>query len=1053
MDLIAESEALFQDESVVLAALEVEKVGHGADATGAQLLKSLGAESYRAGPKPRVLCFSVKRSLSDREFAAAISLCRRDPRQPGAPLELRKTYPLKCLHDLRLHCAAAPGSGSFSEQQAPGAVAQLLRSGSGHDVDGGGGGGGARPLPSVEVWLAHHHSAPDHRGAYFFPGQRQAMLFMSLAVQLLRRQDELLPTLSGVSLERLDAWWVANKEAAAAALAPFAARVITPGTLQACGRRGELGVLVSAKEEADLEELLGLYALGLGEPEEFAARLQDEHAALEAANVYGLLESGPLVEGVLTQLRRTQGVLDDLHESLKVFDLKLRHMRDDIAAIEASNNSLERQSRNNAALLAALDRLLADIDIDAATARRLESGPLDAQHLPAAAAAAWALHDKRRRLAAGGGPGAVSPLVAGMRAVKDARARLDGLAQRFVSRAAQHVATAIGNAAGEAMTEGAAAGDRGARLSPPDRGRLREAVARCQPLVAALAALDPSALARLQMHYAQNVNSLLRRELRACSSELRRAVQAEAAGGEGAGLGLRERSVLNAARRAARPSGGSIGSASDISEDPGSASASPRAAPRTRGGPGAGAPAAARLAAYLTGASPGLPLHAAWQQLLGSFLPFLLEEADYAAAAFFMRKGDDPRAATQQQQQQQVQQQQVQQRRRPPPPHGGGELTPAGHEAVGALLGSLDPDFAVLVDLTSKSNQVMAVPMLALCRAWLARLRGRPTAAPLATALSACERRLAGHWAAFVAAQTAAVDAFDARSKIGLQAGIKNVHLLPPINQFVSMAQELEGLMADAAAEVEAGRGAAAARRRGSGEREERRQEGEDGGGGGGDGGGGAEEEAAADAAAAGAAHSVRSDVDAAYSSWAGRLFACLERQAALDAKYADRLRLENYGHYADGLAPLTESAPALRESVQQADALREGALAQYIQDQLEYGKMWKLLEFGQRLEKLLQVVTPAEVAFQKDCSASDARALMRSAMEGADKKLEAAAARVRKHLGATALGDAVWQRLKEDLLARYERLEQLLELCYPNTPLRPSPEELRELFKLAGSG
>lgn len=35
----------------------------------------------------------------------------------------------------------------------------------------------------------------------------------------------------------------------------------------------------------------------------------------------------------------------------------------------------------------------------------------------------------------------------------------------------------------------------------------------------------------------------------------------------------------------------------------------------------------------------------------------------------------------------------------------------------------------------------------------------------------------------------------------------------------------------------------------------------------------------------------------------------------------------------------------------------------------------------------------------------------------------------------------------------RYERLEQLLELCYPNTPLRPSPEELRELFKLGDGG
>ena len=46
--------------------------------------------------------------------------------------------------------------------------------------------------------------------------------------------------------------------------------------------------------------------------------LQEEVAALEAANVYAILESGPLVEGVIGQLRHTQTVLDDLDESLKV---------------------------------------------------------------------------------------------------------------------------------------------------------------------------------------------------------------------------------------------------------------------------------------------------------------------------------------------------------------------------------------------------------------------------------------------------------------------------------------------------------------------------------------------------------------------------------------------------------------------------------------------------------------------------------------------------------------------------------------------------------------
>eukprot|EP00879_Flechtneria_rotunda_P030646 GHRR01033308.1.p2 GENE.GHRR01033308.1~~GHRR01033308.1.p2 ORF type:complete len:114 (-),score=13.73 GHRR01033308.1:502-843(-) len=49
-----------------------------------------------------------------------------------------------------------------------------------------------------------------------------------------------------------------------------------------------------------------------------AALSQEEASALEAANVYAILASGPLVEGVLGQLRHTQAILEDLDESLKV---------------------------------------------------------------------------------------------------------------------------------------------------------------------------------------------------------------------------------------------------------------------------------------------------------------------------------------------------------------------------------------------------------------------------------------------------------------------------------------------------------------------------------------------------------------------------------------------------------------------------------------------------------------------------------------------------------------------------------------------------------------
>jgi hypothetical protein len=75
---------------------------------------------------------------------------------------------------------------------------------------------------------------------------------------------------------------------------------------------------VSDKEAVELEELLALFKLGLGETEQFAAALQEEAAALEAANVYAMLENTPLVDGVITDLRRTQSILDDLDESLKV---------------------------------------------------------------------------------------------------------------------------------------------------------------------------------------------------------------------------------------------------------------------------------------------------------------------------------------------------------------------------------------------------------------------------------------------------------------------------------------------------------------------------------------------------------------------------------------------------------------------------------------------------------------------------------------------------------------------------------------------------------------
>uniref|UniRef100_A0A2P2MS98 Exocyst complex component SEC3A n=1 Tax=Rhizophora mucronata TaxID=61149 RepID=A0A2P2MS98_RHIMU len=116
--------------------------------------------------------------------------------------------------------------------------------------------------------------------------------------------------------------------------------------------------LVSQAEEEDMEALLGTYVMGVGEAEAFSERLKRELLALEAANVHAILETEPLIEEVLQGIEAATNCVDDMDEWLGIFNIKLRHMREDIQSIETRNNKLEMQSVNNRALIEELDKLL-----------------------------------------------------------------------------------------------------------------------------------------------------------------------------------------------------------------------------------------------------------------------------------------------------------------------------------------------------------------------------------------------------------------------------------------------------------------------------------------------------------------------------------------------------------------------------------------------------------------------------------------------------------------------------------------------------------------------
>ena len=129
--------------------------------------------------------------------------------------------------------------------------------------------------------------------------------------------------------------------------------------------------------------------------------------------------------------------------------------------------------------------------------------------------------------------------------------------------------------------------------------------------------------------------------------------------------------------------------------------------------------------------------------------------------------------------------------------------------------------------------------------------------------------------------------------------------------------------------------------------------------------------------------------------------------------------------------------------------------MRKYVQQQLEYGRLWNILAFSNKIESKLQEVGPQEIAFQAEFSAQDVRTLISQTMASADKKLSMMYARVKKHLGESSpkLLYTVWQSVEAEVLDRYRRLEQQMTECYPNIPLTPSPEELAELFKTTGPG
>ncbi|KAJ9166143.1 hypothetical protein P3X46_020929 [Hevea brasiliensis] len=274
--------------------------------------------------------------------------------------------------------------------------------------------------------------------------------------------------------------------------------------------------LVSQAEEEDMEALLDTYVMGIGEAEAFSERLKRELLALEAANVHAILESEPLIEEVLQGLDVATNCVDDMDEWLGIFNVKLRHMREDIESIETRNNKLEMQSVNNKALIEELDKLLERLRVPSEYAACLTGGSFDEAHmLQNIEACEWltgALHGLQV-------PN-LDSTYANMRAVKEKRAELEKLKTTFVRRASEFLRNYFASLVDFMISDKSYFSQRG-QLKRPDHADLRYKCRTYARLLQHLKSLDKNCLGPLRKAYCSSLNLLLRREAREFANELR----------------------------------------------------------------------------------------------------------------------------------------------------------------------------------------------------------------------------------------------------------------------------------------------------------------------------------------------------------------------------------------------------------------------------------------------------------------------------------------------------------------------------------------------------
>ncbi|XP_078170955.1 exocyst complex component SEC3A-like [Carex rostrata] len=297
--------------------------------------------------------------------------------------------------------------------------------------------------------------------------------------------------------------------------------VVLPSTVTITESEGTVERdLVSQAEQEDMEALLGTYLMGVGEAEAFSERMKRELLALESANVHAILETESVVDEVLRDLEAATICMEDMDEWLAIFNVKLRHMREDIESIEYRNNKLEFQSENNKALIQELDKLLEHLQIPQEYEEALTVGSFDENNMSKNIEACEWLTSAIRDLELPN----LDPSYAKLRAVREKRAEFILLRCTFVRRASEFLTQYFPTLIDYMINDQSNFSQKG-QLKRPDHSELRYKCRVYARLLQQIKSLDKNCMGPLRMSYCQSLNQLLRKEANCFANELRATVK------------------------------------------------------------------------------------------------------------------------------------------------------------------------------------------------------------------------------------------------------------------------------------------------------------------------------------------------------------------------------------------------------------------------------------------------------------------------------------------------------------------------------------------------